>query len=144
MIGTNSGRWGAAYLARFKPADITNQEKYQYWSRRSGWATSDESKAEAIIEAPLGELSLLYHPKYKRWILTYLNEKKGALVMRDAISITENWSEEKILASSADYPGLYGAFMHPVSSQGDQLYFMMSMWFPYNVFVMRATLKFAE
>ena len=144
MIGTRSGRTGAAYLARFKEANIVNQASYQYWNRNTGWVTGDESKAEAIIEAPVGELSLLYNSKYKRWILTYLNEQKGALVMRDAASITGFWSEEKTLATATEYPGLYGAFLHPISSVGDQLYFMMSLWFPYNVFLMQATLKFEE
>lgn len=144
MLGTLSGRFGSAFLARFKQSNILNQQQYEYWNSNTGWIEGKEDMATPLIDGPIGEASLIYLPKYKRWILTYLNEKKGALVMRDAADITKAWSSEKIIASSKDYPGLYGAFIIPQARQVNKIYFNMSMWFPYNVFLMEATLKFAE
>ncbi|RZK81365.1 MAG: DUF4185 domain-containing protein [Pedobacter sp.] len=144
MIGTKSGRWGGAYLARFKEKDMEKQSEYEYWNKVNGWVKGEELKADVIIDAPLGEMSLMYHTKYKRWLLTYLNEKKAELVLRDATVITGLWSEEQTLVKGANYPGLYGAFIYPAKTNSDQLYFMMSMWRPYNVFLMKATIKFAK
>ena len=33
-----------------------------------------------------------------------------------------------------EYAQLYGSYIHPLSVTGDNLYFTMSMWMPYNVF----------
>lgn len=144
MIGTKSGRWGAAFLARFKEGDILKQRNYEYWNKTEGWIKGDEMKADPIIEAPLGELSLMYHTKSKKWFITYLNEKKAELVLRIANELNGPWDEEKTLAKASDYPGLYGAFMYPVESDPDELYFLMSMWQPYNVFLMKTKLKFVD
>jgi hypothetical protein len=60
--------------------------------------------------------------------------------MRLAGEITGPWSESYELAAGKDYPQLYGSFFHPLSVEGDNLYFLMSMWMPYNVFLMKAEL----
>ncbi|MHA4895589.1 DUF4185 domain-containing protein [Pedobacter sp. PWIIR3] len=143
MVGTNAGRSGPAWLARFKEEDIELQANYEYWNKAKGWCKGDERQADQIIDAFVGEVSLLYYPRLKRWLITYLNENRNALVMRDAETLTGTWSEENLLVSGAEYPALYGAFMLP-STGDDKLYFTMSMWQPYNVFLMRTTLKFEE
>ncbi|WP_316789070.1 DUF4185 domain-containing protein [Pedobacter frigoris] len=141
MTGTVSGRWGAIYLARFKESAILKQEQYEYWNKTKGWVSNDEKAADPIINAPAGELSLAYYTKFRRWIITYLNEDKHQLVMRTAKEISGIWSAEQTLASAAEYPGLYGAFIYPGYGNTDQLFFLMSMWQPYNVFLMKARLK---
>jgi len=148
MLGTVSGRFGAAYLARFKEADILDQPAYEYWNNTSGWIKNDETKATPVLNAPVGELSLIYNTKFSRWIVTYLDVNRNAIVLRDAKDITGTWSDENILVSSAannnEYAGLYGGFMYPLKSNSDTLYFNMSLWYPYNVFLMKAVLKEVE
>lgn len=144
MAGTLPGRQGAVYLARFKENEILDQRAYEYWTKTKGWVANKEYEARPIIDDPAGELSIAYHNGYKRWIIVYLSEKARAIVMRDAKEITGQWSEAKILAGSADYPGLYGPFLLPIKEKSDKLYFTMSMWWPYNVFVMEAGLKLAD
>ncbi|HKG05588.1 MAG TPA: DUF4185 domain-containing protein [Pedobacter sp.] len=143
MAATISGRAGAVYLARFKETDMLNQTAYQYWNRSNGWVTNNEAAATAIIDTRAGELSIVYHSLYKQWIITYLSGKQE-LVMRSAAEITGPWSKEQVLATSKEYPGLYGAFIHPAKLNGRELYFMMSMWWPYNVFLMKVSLRTAE
>jgi len=48
--------------------------------------------------------------------------------------------------SSADYPGLYGAFLSPRLQEdyGRVVYFVMSQWGPYNTFLMRAAFERIE
>jgi hypothetical protein len=60
--------------------------------------------------------------------------------MRTAEDITGPWSEPYELVSGKEYAQLYGSYFHPLSVSGDNLYFLMSMWMPYNVFLMKAKL----
>lgn len=141
MAGTVPGRGGAIYLARFKEKGILRQESYEYWSGAAGWLKGQEAKAVRIIDAPAGELSLIWHEGFKRWIIAYLDESRHGLVIRDAAEASGPWSEPQMLARSAGYPGLYGSYIHPVSGKGNEFYFLMSMWYPYNVFLMKARLQ---
>jgi len=144
MIGTQAGRFGNAYLARFPETDILHKDQYEYWSSSSGWVKNDESAALPIFQGPVGEISLAYNSKHQRWIAAYLNENRAEIVLREARQITGPWSDEKQIVSSHDYPGLYGAFIHPLKNDGDELYFLMSIWQPYNVFLMKSQLKMIE
>ena len=145
MIGTRSGRGDAGYLARFKEKDILNTREYEYWNCKSRqWIKGNEDAASPVIPPPVGEASLMFHEKYKRWILTYNYDytcdresprKKHAIVYRDTDDIT-TWSRPKVLVSDDEYPGLYCAYMHPLKNNEDKLYFLMSLWGPYNVFLM--------
>lgn len=141
MIGTQSGRQGNAYLARFLEKDILDMTQYEYWNSKDGWIKNNESAASAIFEATVGESSLMYQKKYKRWIATYFDADKYALMYRDAPEINGPWSQEKLLASGSTYPQLYGSYMHPLFDDEDTIYFLMSEWQAYNVFLMRASIK---
>jgi len=44
------------------------------------------------------------------------------------------------LVSPSDYPKAYGGFIHPWST-GDELYFTMSAWDSYNVYLMRSPVR---
>lgn len=148
MIGTPSGRSGAAYLARFREADILNQHQYEYWNSASGWLKNDEAAATVILDAPVGELSLTYNSRFKRWLVVYLDVNRSEIVLRNAKDITGPWSPGQKLVSGKDhsglYSGLYGGFIYPLNNNSNELYFTLSLWFPYNVFLMRTQLKLIE
>lgn len=141
MLGTPAGRFGSVYLARFQKKDILKRGNYEYWNDKKGWVQGNEDAATPIFNSYAGELSLIYNLQFKRWILTYLNEKKREIVLRDSPLINGTWSEEKTLVDLKEYPEAYGAFIHPSSISSDTLYFLMSQWKPYNVFLMKADLK---
>ncbi|MBK5720613.1 DUF4185 domain-containing protein [Dysgonomonas sp. Marseille-P4677] len=141
MVGTETGRKSSPRVARFRETDIENQTKYEYWNKDlRKWFKGDESKATNLFDDAVGELSIVFHNKYKRWIMTYLNEERYEINLRDAAEITGEWSEPKLLATGKEYPQLYGPYIHPLSLNGDNLYFHMSLWLPYNVFMMKAEL----
>ena len=83
---------------------------------------------------------LIYNYKYKKWIIAYFASNRYDITLRMADDITGPWSEPYKLVDSKEYPQLYGSFFHPLSSYGDELYFLMSMWKPYNVFLMKTKL----
>ncbi|MDR0542394.1 MAG: DUF4185 domain-containing protein [Dysgonamonadaceae bacterium] len=141
MMGTPTGRDGSACLARIPEKSMLKQADYEYRNAGQGWVKGSETQATVMIDGKVGEASLMYHRKFGRWIYTYFDPEEYALCYRDAADITGPWTKEKILVKSADYPALYGSFMHPAKDADDRLYFTMSQWGPYNVFLMRADLQ---
>lgn len=139
MYATPNGRFGNVYLARVPENAILNIGDYRYWDG-SGWVT-DQASAQPVSIGAAGELSVVYNTYFERYLMTYLNEDRGSIVMRDAPTPTGPWSGEKVLATSSEYPGLYGSFIHPWTNNGTDLYFIMSQWEPYNTFLMKASLN---
>lgn len=144
MIGTRSGRTGPPYLARVRVDDFPNLSKFEYLGANQQWTLGAESAALPIFTSPVGEISLIYHQDFEQWIVLYLNHFEGEIVMRNAKQIDGEWSEEQVVASGNTYPLLYGSYIHPKSVKGNDIFFSMSMWQPYNVFLMKITLKLIE
>ncbi|MDR2058279.1 MAG: DUF4185 domain-containing protein [Dysgonamonadaceae bacterium] len=142
MMGTPAGRDGSACLARIPEKSMLKQADYEYWNENEGWVKGNENAATILIGGRVGEASLMYHEKFKRWIYAYVDADSG-LIYRDAQEITGPWTPEKGLVTSG-YPGAYGQFMHPCKASDNRLYFTMSQWDPYNVFLMRADLRCVE
>ncbi|RYE13958.1 MAG: DUF4185 domain-containing protein [Sphingobacteriales bacterium] len=141
MIGTPAGRNGSAYLARFLQNNILLQTEYEYWNGTSGWVKNNEASATPIFDAPVAEISLVYNTHFNRWILTYLHGTRYALVMRSAENITGTWGPARTLVTGSAIPGLYGGYIHPLKNNSTDLYFLLSVWQPYNVFLVRSKLK---
>ena len=141
MIGTQTGRSSTASLARFKEADIENINQYEYWNGTTEtWEKGNENLATTIIDDEVGELSFIYNIKLNKWIIAYFNGPRYNITMRTAENITGPWSEPYELASGSEYAQLYGSYFHPKSVESEVLYFTMSMWLPYNVFLMKVVL----
>ncbi|MFG2058372.1 DUF4185 domain-containing protein [Micromonospora sp. NPDC048930] len=140
LYGTPNGRFGNAYLSRVPESQVLQPAAYRYWNG-SGWVT-DQWASVPVASGPVGELSVQYSRYLGRFVMTYLNENRAALVLRSAPSPAGPWSAEEVLATGTQYPGLYGAFIHPWSAASDSpyLYFTMSQWDPYNVYLMRTRL----
>jgi hypothetical protein len=138
MIGTPNGRFGNAQLARVPEQQVLAKNAWRYWDGR-GWSAR-ESAAVPIAIGPVSEVSVQWNAYLGKWLMMYLDEQRASVVLRSATSLTGPWSGEKIVAKGTDFPGLYGTYMHPWSS-GPDLYFTMSQWDPYNVFLMRTKLS---
>ena len=149
LFGIPGGRFGGVKLARVGQDSVLDKAAYRYFvgsvAGEPLWSP-DENAAVSIVPPPVGELSVMWNPYLGRWIMTYLDEQQAALVIRDAPELWGPWSESKVLVSGRDYPSLYGAYMHPwlVENDGEVIYFTMSQWGPYNVFLMRARLERAD
>lgn len=142
MIGTPTYRSRPGYLARIKEEDMENIANYEYWNGNTRqWVKGDEGQATVIIDGTVGELSLIYNETYKKWIVAYFNAAEYNITMRIADDITGPWTSKFVLATGQEYPQLYGSYFHPLSATGDYLYFTMSMWMPYNVFLMKVELS---
>jgi hypothetical protein len=138
MIGTQNGRFGNAHLARVPEKQILSKSAYRYWDGKT-WS-SRESAAVPIVVGPVSEVSVQWNAYLGKWLMMYLDEQRASIVMRSAASLTGPWSGQQVVVRGNDFPALYGSFMHPWSS-GPDLYFTMSQWDPYNVFLMHTKLS---
>lgn len=132
VYGTPNGRQGDVRVARVSASKLLDKSSFRYWDGRH-WVR-DEAAAVAVVPAPASELSVHYDSYSKRFLLMTLSGED--IVLRTAKTPEGPWTDPQTVASSADYPGLYGGYFHPWSKDG-VLYFAMSQWDPYNVYLMR-------
>ena len=140
-LGTPCGRFGGVKLARVAKDDLLHLGAWEYFSGDHLW-TGNPGEATEIIPSPVGEGSILWNPGIQRWMYTYLNERTASIELREADFPWGPWSAPHMVASAREHPQLYGAFMTPafLKDNGRTLYFIMSMFGPYNTFVMKANL----
>jgi len=138
LFGTRNGRFGPVYLARVEPARIADPHRYRFWTG-AGWHHWWR-RARPVAPGPAGELSVAFHSGLGLWLMVHLEDKAGRIVLRAAREVTGPWSDGQALVSGQDYPALYGGYLHPGALHGDEIYFTMSQWGPYNVYLMRASL----
>lgn len=141
MIGTKTGRTDVPYLARFQEKNIEKASEYEFWNG-TGWVKGKESAAAPLFNESAGELSFSYMPKLDKWVLLYLRDVPVYdIAMRTASNPEGPWSAPVQIASGWNWAQLYGSYIHPLSKQGTTLYFIMSMWLPYNTYLMSVDLK---
>ena len=137
IVGTVSGRNSQPKLARVKETEIEDLSNYEYWNGQD-WVKDNEAAAVVLFDDHAGELSIAYHPIYGKWIILYFRDVAYGydVAMRTANDITGPWSAPMEVVHGEDYAQLYGSYIHPASLKGDKLYFVMSMWVPYNTYLM--------
>ena len=138
FFGIPGGRYGGVQLARVKPEEILEKAVYQYWNG-SSWQTNEPAAAATIIPAPVGELSVRWNSYYKKWLMMYLNDPQYRIVMRIADCLTGPWSKEQIVVTGEQYPQLYAPYITPLWNNGPDVFFTMSLFGPYSVYLMHTT-----
>ncbi|MTE12652.1 DUF4185 domain-containing protein [Nocardia sp. CT2-14] len=142
MFGTPNGRLGVIGLARVPADQVLNKSAYQYWVN-GAWIPADganELLATPLVSGTASELSVHYDPESSQWQMVYLDTVRQQIVLRTAAEPQGAWTDPVPLLNTQDYPTAYGGFIHPWSA-GKDLYFTMSAWNSYNVYLMHATLN---
>ncbi|WP_067567858.1 DUF4185 domain-containing protein [Nocardia acidivorans] len=140
-FGTPNGRMGVIGLARVPKDQVLNKTAYQYWINGT-WTAADganELLATPLVSGTASELSIHYDRDSGRWQMVYLDLQRHAIVLRTAAEPQGSWTEPVALVDIDDYPTAYGGFIHPWSTARD-LYFTVSAWNSYNVYLMHAKL----
>jgi hypothetical protein len=144
VYGTPCGRTGSIKLMMVEERLILQKGAYRYFSGFSSsgptWSPS-ESAAVDVAGGPAGEVSVRWNEWLGRFVMTYLDEPKGLMVVREAPRPWGPWSAPVPIARYEDYPKMYGAFMKPgyEENRGQSLYFVMSLHGPYNTYWMKTT-----
>ena len=155
LFGIPAGRSGGVKLARVESDKILDKNAYSYCKMADGaplWVGS-EAEADIIVPGPVGELSVQWNPYLNSWLMLYLNDKdepgdkRRWIEARTSPSLGKPWSAERFVIAPAELSsmggwGIYGPYMHPVYTEGDgkTVYFMLSMWSHYNVFLLQMRL----
>ncbi|MFC9786733.1 DUF4185 domain-containing protein [Rhodococcus sp. NPDC127528] len=139
MFGTPNGRLGTVAVARVQKDQVLNKTAYQYW-KDGNWTPIGESSPTPILRGTAAELSVRFDESRGLWQMSYLDTIAGAIVLRQATSPQGAWTDGTPMVRSVDYPKMYGGFIHPWSTEHD-LYFTMSEWDSYNVYLMHAKLN---
>jgi hypothetical protein len=140
-FGIPEGRFGGVRLRRVAPDRMLDPAAYQYWDGTT-W-TSDAATAAIIVPAPVGELSVAWSSANHVWVMMYLDQKADTIVLRTAPRLTGPWSDKRTVVTSTQYPGLYAPFIVPGSNVDKDIYYTMSLWSKYNVFLMHTVLDWA-
>lgn len=135
LFGTPAGRFGPLRLLKTPGNNLLDPDRYRFWTGES-WSP-DAAQAVDLLPAPVGELSVRWSPYHERWFMMYLNDVDHTIVLRTSERLEGPWDDERIVATAAEYPALYAPYMLPIT--GPEVYFTMSMYRPYQVFVMRFT-----
>jgi hypothetical protein len=151
---TPSGRQGHAILARVPVADspttdelegpdappargVLDPAAYEYWDG-SRWVPEIDDAA-TVLPAPASEISTMFNEYLGKYTAMY-SQGYNSVVMRTADRPEGPWSTATVLVDYSVLPGVYGAFMHPWAQGGD-LYYLVTTWNAYNVFLVRTRLS---
>lgn len=135
LFGIPAGRFGGVKLARVPEGSLLDVQAYSYWNGLA-WVRGDERAATTIVAAPVGELSVHWSPYHRLWLMTYLNHQRDAIVLRAAPLLVGPWDQERVLTAALDRQ-LYAPYLLP-DQEGPDIYFTISRFDLYNVFLMRA------
>lgn len=146
FLATGSGRYHSCYLVRVPEHQILNQSSYQYFSgytvtKVPTWA-SNHLEAQPVIEAPTGEITIMWNPYLSQYMFMNLDDVAKTLYIRTASSPWGPWSSPRIIISRPEYIGFYAPNIDPVlvEDNGRIIYFTMSLWNEYNVYLMKVDL----
>jgi hypothetical protein len=146
IFGTPCGRFGAVKLMTVDQSQILDKSAYRYFAGLDGFGfpvwSAEEAEAMTVAGGPAGEMSAAYSPYLQQYVLTYLDQPKEGIVMRQAPQPWGPWGPPTLIARHADFPFLYGPFMSPAffKDNGRTFYYMLSQFGPYNTFLMETTL----
>lgn len=137
-FGIPEGRDGPVRLARVPSEDVLDTGAWRYWDGQE-WRP-DEAAAVQVVPPTVGELSVAWNPHHGTWLMMYLDDLRGGVVMRAADQLTGPWSRARLVASSVEYPSLYAPYLLPGTGQDEEIRFTMSRFTGYNVVLMGARL----
>ncbi len=142
LLGTPAGRFGSCYLCRVNFTQILNITAYNYFSGISSaddvtWS-NEISDSTSIFPYPVGEVSVMWNDYLSKWTAFYTDNEEFSIVLRTSDNLWGPWSEPVTIVDAAEYPSLYGSYVHPdfIENEGEVVYFIMSIFSEYNTFVM--------
>jgi hypothetical protein len=139
VYGIPGGRYGDLSLARVPAAQLTDAAAYRYWNGTT-WVAG-EAAATPVITGPVGELSVRWSSYYKRWIMMYLVDDTGEIVLRTAPAPTGPWGPAQVVTTTKDFPKAYAPYLTPRWTDGPDLWFTMSQFTTYRVELMKTRLS---
>lgn len=139
VYGIPGGRYGDVSLAAVPQDKLLDRSAYRYWTG-SEWS-SDERAAIPVIPGPVGELSVRYNSYYKAWMMMYLVDSTGEVVLRTSPTATGPWSEPQVVTTTEDHPLGYAPYLTPRWNDGPDIWFTLSTYRDYRVRLLHTRLR---
>ncbi len=164
LFGTGTYRGSAIYLARVSSDKIENLSEYSYYTASGNWS-SNPNDAIAIVDGQIGELSVQWNSFLNKWVMMYYDLSGNGVAVRTSKEPWGEWSKPaivfkenpasleqfakynerttKCLLGSLEcdeyFANIYAPYVLPneFQSSDNQLYFTISLWSPYTVFLMK-------
>jgi hypothetical protein len=137
-FGIPAGRFGGVRLRRVPEQHMLDPAAHEYWNG-TGW-TPDITEAAVTVPGPVGELSVAWNERHGQWMMLYLNSRRDEVMLRFAPEITGPWGAPRTVVRGREHPGLYAPYIVPMQDIGNEVWFTMTKWPDYNVFLMGMTL----
>ncbi len=138
VYGIPVGRMGGGALARVPRDRAYEVSAWEYWD--GGRWVGDHRAAKVVLDGPVGELSVAWSPHLGRWITMYLDERRRAVVLREADDLRGPWGTAQVVVSADEQPSLYAPYLLPVGNESSIVRFMLSRFDIYNVFLFELAL----
>lgn len=139
VYGVPGGRYGDVSLARVPADRLLDRTAYRYWTGR-GWSAREDDAAP-LVRGPAGELSVRWSSWYRTWLMMYLDDPTGQIVLRTAPSPTGPWSGPQVVTTTREHPEAYAPYLTPRWNDGPDVWFTLSQYRSYGVSLMRARLR---
>jgi hypothetical protein len=166
LLTSGTYRKSPIYLAMTDPDAIEDRESYRYFAGYDDgtpvWTADQEAAVPVVDGVRVGELSVAWNAYLDQWLLSYFNYTpmgKGTLHFRKAPTLWGPWSEPvEVFSGTAQYGwykkenakkgavswgGPYGGYIleELTKNNGKIVYFTLSLWTPYTIFLMEADLE---
>ncbi|MCD2185632.1 DUF4185 domain-containing protein [Actinomycetospora soli] len=138
VYGIPGGRYGDLSLAKVPADRLTDTAAYRYWNGTT-WVAG-EANAVPVVRGPVGELSVRWNAFYQRWIMMYLVDDTGEIVLRTAPAPTGPWTPAQVVTTTKDFPRAYAPYLTPRWNDGPDIWFTMSQFTTYRVELMKTRL----
>ncbi|MCD2196115.1 DUF4185 domain-containing protein [Actinomycetospora endophytica] len=139
VYGIPGGRYGDVSLAAVPQDKLLDRSAYRYWTGTE-WS-SDEQAATSVIKGPVGELSVRYNTYYKTWMMMYLVDSTGQIVLRTSPNPTGPWGDPQVVTTTRDHPLGYAPYLTPRWNDGPDIWFTLSTYRDYRVSLLHTQLR---
>jgi len=140
ILGTPKGRLGDVKLARVKQENILEKKDYEFCelstSTKCSWVRG-EKRASVIIKGPIGEHSVQWNTKLKKWMIMYHDVNMNQIIIRYSDNLYGPWSEPYSIfdCNSDEYQGCYAPYLF--TEPGEEFYFTMTLYPKNNVYLFK-------
>lgn len=142
------GRNDGAVMFRVDKEKFEDRNEYEYLVDSSTWVKGNEGMAMLnsspyyVFSPGVAEPSLMYSSYLNKWVYSTLRGTN--IVFATSSNVEGPYNDIYQVATSSDFPGLYGGFIHSsfTDSDGQRIYIQLSQWTPiYNTSLVEVVLK---
>ncbi len=132
IFGNGGYRSTGLKVGRVKKENFEKFSSYEYFtgfdSNKNPLWSSDIKKAVYLINDPSSSTSVTYDQYIDRWVMTYLDVTRKAIVLRMSDKLVGKYSDPIVLIDQKKLSTVYGGYTNEHWIDKDGFYFTYSRW----------------